>query len=126
MENNNIQENCSKESNGYPCLIPAQRVLHLISKKWSIQIIHLLRGEKIYRYNDLREKLQQGWKRDKISDATLSARLSQLVKEGLILREVYPELPPRVEYTLSKKGVGLSNALAPLIDWTVRVCHEKL
>ncbi|HUU77544.1 MAG TPA: helix-turn-helix domain-containing protein [candidate division Zixibacteria bacterium] len=126
MENNNIQKNCSKESNGFPCFIPAQRVLNLISKKWSIQIIHLLGGEKIYRYNDLREKLQQGWKRDKISDATLSARLSQLVKEGLILREVYPELPPRVEYTLSKKGINLSKALVPLIDWTVSVCHEKL
>ncbi|MCE7745290.1 MAG: helix-turn-helix transcriptional regulator [Candidatus Heimdallarchaeota archaeon] len=116
---------CSKESNGFPCLIPAQRIMHLISSKWGIQLIYLLMENKKLRYNDLRESLQKGWTRDKISDATLSTRLADFTKEGLIKREVFPELPPKVEYSLTRKGEKLANALQPLVEWTINACHGK-
>jgi DNA-binding HxlR family transcriptional regulator len=119
------EENCTKESNGYPCFIPAQRTLNLVSKKWGIQLIHLLQSEKHLRYNEIKESLQKGWTKKRISDATLSDRLSDFVNEGLIIREVYPEIPPKVEYFLSQKGKKLAKALEPLIEWAVNVCHSK-
>ena len=115
---------CTHEQNGYPCFIPAQRVLNLIGKKWSIQIINVLSNGKKVRYKDLRELLQRGWKKNKISDATLSARLTELTEEGILIREIHTEIPPKVEYSLSEKGEGLSESLQSLIDWTIKVCHE--
>jgi len=118
-------DNCTKEQNGYPCFIPAQKILLLISKKWSIQLIHLLSKNKRLRYNEIKVQLQKGWKKDKISDATLSARLVDFTKEGIISREVFPELPPKVEYSLTMKGESLSKALKHLVDWTIDICHKE-
>ncbi len=115
---------CSKEENGYPCLIPAQRILNLISKKWSIQLIHILHEGKVYRYKEIKERLQRGWKKEKISDATLSARLADLTKEKIIIRNVFPESPPKVEYSLTEKGESLSKAIKYLVDWTIGTCHQ--
>ena len=115
---------CSHEQNGYPCFIPAQRVLNLIGKKWSIQIINVLCNGNKVRYNNLRELLHRGWKKNKISDATLSTRLTELTEEGILIRDIHPEIPPKVEYSLSEKGEELSEALQPLIDWTIKACHE--
>ncbi len=126
MTNNISNENCSKEDNLYPCFIPAQRTLNFISKKWGIQLIHLLRQRKQLRYNEIRDSLQKGWTKKRISDATLSDRLSDFVKEGLIIREVYPEIPPKVEYSLSKKGEKLAIALEALYEWAINVCHGKI
>ena len=53
-------DECEHEQNGFPCFLPAQRVLNLISKKWSIQLIYLLRKGKKIRYNDLKQELQRG------------------------------------------------------------------
>jgi DNA-binding HxlR family transcriptional regulator len=122
---NKTKEGCAHNQIGSPCFIPAQRVLNLIGKKWSIQLIKILGDGKKVRYNDLRESLHRGWKKDKISDATLSARLAELSAEGILKREIYPEIPPKVEYSLSKKGEQLSQALKPLIDWTIKTCHEE-
>ena len=115
---------CTHEQNGYPCFVPAQRVLNLIGKKWSIQIINVLGNGYKVRYNDLREQLRRGWKKNKISDATLSARLAELSEEGVLIRDIHPEIPPKVEYSLSEKGEELAEALQPLIDWTIKTCHE--
>lgn len=119
------KSNCFKEQNGYPCFIPAQRILNLISKKWSIQLIHILHDGKKFRYNEIKQRLQKGWKKEKISDATLSARLADLTKEKIITREVYPELPPKVEYSLTEKGESLSKAIKHLVDWTIETCHQE-
>ncbi|MHA1366859.1 MAG: winged helix-turn-helix transcriptional regulator [Candidatus Heimdallarchaeota archaeon] len=110
--------------NGLPCFVPAQKILQLISSKWGIQLIYILKEGKKIRYKEIREELQKGWKKNKISDATLSSRLGEFVDEGLIVKEIFPELPPRVEYCLTKKGEKLSKALEPLINWTIKTCHE--
>ena len=47
-----------------------------------------------------------------------------LSKEGLLIREIHAEIPPKVEYSLSAKGEELSKALQPLVDWTIKACHE--
>ncbi|NHJ46583.1 MAG: helix-turn-helix transcriptional regulator [Asgard group archaeon] len=109
-----------------PCFIPAQEVLHLVGKKWGIQLIHLLRDGNPKRYNEIKEELRKGWKEKQISDATLSDRLADFVKKGIINREVYPEIPPKVEYHLSDKGMSLSQALQPLVTWAHDFCHGNL
>jgi DNA-binding HxlR family transcriptional regulator len=111
--------------NGLPCFVPAQKILHLISRKWGIQLIYILKERNKIRYKEIREELQKGWKKNKISDATLSSRLGEFVDEALIKKEIFPELPPRVEYSLTKKGQKLSKALEPLINWTIQICHEN-
>lgn len=120
-----MDSNCEKEDNSFPCFVPAQRVLNLISKKWCIQLIYILKEGKRVRYKNLKEQLHRGWNKGKISDATLSSRLTELKEEGIIAREVYTEIPPKVEYYLSDKGQMLSEAITPLVDWTIKNCHEE-
>ena len=121
-----ISTNCKNGGASQPCFIPAQQVLHLVGKKWGIQLIHLLRDGKPKRYNVIKEELRKGWKEKQISDATLSNRLDDFVKKGIITREVFPEIPPKVEYKLSKRGMSLSQALNPLIDWAHEFCHGRI
>jgi DNA-binding HxlR family transcriptional regulator len=119
-------KNCNEvQINGQPCFIPAQRILQLISSKWGIQLINILKGGKRVRYKEIRDLLQKGWKKNKISDATLSSRLGEFVAEGLLEKKIHPESPPRVEYFLTNKGEQLSKALEPLIEWTIKSCHNE-
>ncbi|MCF2143077.1 MAG: helix-turn-helix transcriptional regulator [Candidatus Heimdallarchaeota archaeon] len=109
-----------------PCFAPALKLLQLLGKKWSIQIIYLLSTNESFRYNDLRRTLHKGWTKNRISDTTLSKRLQELLSAGLLRREVFQEAPPRVEYQLSPLGEELAKALQPLIDWTITKCHQKI
>ncbi len=52
-----------------------------------------------------------------ISPKSLSDRLKELEKSGLIIRESFAEIPPRVEYSLTKEGIELRNLMIPLIEW---------
>ncbi len=52
-----------------------------------------------------------------ISSKTLSTRLSELVSEGILTRETFPEVPPRVEYKLTKKGQELIESITNLLQW---------
>ncbi len=63
------------------------------------------------RYNELEKKL------DKISPKTLADRLKELENANIIKRESFAEIPPRVEYSLTKEGGELRDAVMPLIKW---------
>ena len=52
-----------------------------------------------------------------ISSKTLSTRLSELVSEGILTRETFPEVPPRLEYKLTKKGQELIESITDLLQW---------
>lgn len=86
---------------------PVERTARLVGDKWSLLIIRdLVTGCK--RFGELQKSLQG------ISPRTLSERLSKLEAEGLVKRQVYAEIPPRVEYSLTEKGealVGLIEAM---------------
>ncbi len=60
---------------------------------------------KAVRFNELQRYLK------KISDKTLSQNLKELEKDGLIHREVYPQIPPKVEYSLTERGISLMEVL---------------
>lgn len=86
---------------------PIEFILELIGTKWSIQILReLFRGHR--RTHQLIEALPG------ISTKTLTVRLRELERQGLIRRTVYAEIPPRVEYSLTEKGWELQPILLAL------------
>ncbi len=93
------------------CLCPITGVIEILSKKWALLIIGMIGNHKRLRYNEIMKKL------DGIGPKTLSDRLKELEKEGLIKREYFSEIPPRVEYTLTDDGIALRNAIIPLMKW---------
>jgi DNA-binding HxlR family transcriptional regulator len=86
---------------------PIQFILEIIGSKWAIQILReLFRGD--LRTYELLEALPG------ISTKTLTIRLRQLERYGLLIRTVYPEIPPHVEYSLTDKGRELKPVILAL------------
>ncbi|GAC1301677.1 MAG: hypothetical protein NVS3B14_01110 [Ktedonobacteraceae bacterium] len=79
---------------------PVARTARIISGKWTLLIIRDL-ASGVKRFNQLERSLHG------ISPKTLSERLRTLEEEGIILRQTFAEVPPRVEYTLTEKGCDL-------------------
>jgi DNA-binding HxlR family transcriptional regulator len=86
-----------------PC--PVGCCAEIISGKWTLLVIRDL-ADGSRRFCELERSLEG------ISPRTLSLRLRALEDQGIVLRRTYPEVPPRVEYALTKKG----RALVPLIE----------
>jgi DNA-binding HxlR family transcriptional regulator len=84
---------------------PVCRTAEIVCGKWTLLVIRDL-AEGRSRFCELERSLQG------ISPRTLSLRLRALEQEGIVKRQTYPEVPPRVEYALTEKG----QALVPLID----------
>jgi len=93
------------------CLCPAEGILHLISKKWALLIISTIGNNEKIRFNKIRESLGN------ISPKTLGDRLKELEKSGLIEKEVFAEIPPRVEYSLTQDGIEVKDCILPLMEW---------
>jgi len=93
------------------CLCPLEGVMELISRKWTLLVIGAIGSRRKIRYNQIMTRL------DGITPKSLSERLKELEKAGLIRREAYAEIPPRVEYSLTEDGEGLMRAMTPLLDW---------
>lgn len=85
--------------------------LSLISGKYKMIILYCLMEFKVVRFNEMQRYLR------KISDKTLSQNLKELEADGLVVRTVYPQIPPKVEYSLSKKGKSLMHVLDQLCIW---------
>jgi len=100
--------------NDSPCFCPLEGFMSAISKKWAVLIINAIGIYERLRFNRLMEELHS------ISSKTLSDRLKELQAEGLIEREFFAEIPPRVEYSLTKDGVELMESITPLLNWVVR------
>ncbi|WP_230629237.1 MULTISPECIES: winged helix-turn-helix transcriptional regulator [Methanosarcina] len=92
-------------------MCPIEGIITIISKKWAIQVISALGHHSRLRFNDLMNTLKG------ISPKSLTDLLKELQKEGLIQREAFPEIPPRVEYFLTDDGKELCEVIIPLIQW---------
>ena len=89
---------------------PVEITMELIGDKWKILIIRdLLTGTK--RFGELRKSL------DGISQKVLTNNLRDMEKSGLIHREVFAEVPPRVEYSLTQTGWSLKPILDSMVLW---------
>jgi len=93
------------------CLCPIGGLLDMLSRKWSLQILTHLGNAAATRFNQLQKKLAR------ISPRTLTDRLKELEGAGLIRRVVFPEIPPRVEYALTRDGQELRTLMIPLMRW---------
>ena len=85
--------------------------LSLISGKYKMIILYCLMGYGAVRFNQLQRYLKN------ISDRTLSQNLKELEADGLIRRQVFPQIPPKVEYSLTERGVSLMAVLDQLCIW---------
>ena len=82
-----------------------------LTKVWTLPVIHALGLKEPARFNELKRRIQG------ISATSLAERLNELDQRKIIERRVYPETPPRVEYSLTKKGIELHALLGDLADW---------
>lgn len=98
-------ENANFEDTGF-CY-----TLSLISGKHKMIILYCLMEFESVRFNELRRYLKN------ISDKTLSTNLKELAADGLIIRTEFPQIPPKVEYSLSERGKSLMEVLDELCLW---------
>lgn len=101
----NYIENANFEETGF------SYTLSLISGKYKMIILYCLMEYKIVRFNQLQRYIK------KISDKTLSQNLKELERDELIHREIYNQIPPKVEYSLTKRGESLMEVLDELCRW---------
>lgn len=90
---------------------PITRTMELIGGKWSMPIVFVLMKEGTKRFKELERSI------DGINTRMLVKELKQLEENGIIVREVFAEVPPRVEYSLTPKGMALKSILEELRSW---------
>ena len=98
-------ENANFEDTGF------SYTLSLISGKYKMVILYCLMEYEVVRFNELKRYLKR------ISDKTLSTNLKELETDPLIIRTEYPQIPPKVEYSLSDRGRSLMEVLDQLCVW---------
>ncbi|MGK8521137.1 winged helix-turn-helix transcriptional regulator [Nocardia asteroides] len=91
--------------------------INVVGGKWKMHLMWVL-GTGPQRFGQIRRLL------DGVSEKVLAENLRQLESSGVVHREVYPEVPPRVEYSLTPLGEELAVALRPLEEWGDRHRHE--
>ncbi len=91
---------------------PIGEVLSLVGDKWTVLLLVAL-GDRRMRFNELHRAI------DGISQRMLTVTVRNLERDGLLVRTVYPTVPPRVEYELSDLGRTLKEALAPVGAWVL-------
>ena len=105
--NTNGIENADFDETGY------SYTLSLIAGKYKPVILYCLMEYEPVRFNELQRYLK------KVADKTLSRNLKELEADDLIRRVVYPQIPPRVEYSLTDRGHSLVEVLDKLCDWGI-------
>ncbi len=108
-----------QNKNDAVCFCPLEGIIDVISKKWALLIINAIGNYGNIRFNRLMEELRG------ISPKTLADTLKQLQDEGLLIRESFAEIPPRVEYSLTKDGKGLREAVIPILKWAATRQYSK-
>ena len=98
---------------------PILTTIAMISDKWKVVILCKLRGGTM-RFNELMRALKG------VSQRVLTQQLRELESDGLVSRAIYAEVPPRVEYSLTKLGLSLVPVLDELEQWARLHCDEIL
>ena len=107
-----MEPECTRVDDGTPtCYCPLSGVVELLGRKYTMQIVCVVGAHEPARFGDVAGHIPTA------STSTLSARLEALVDAGLLDREQYDEIPPRVEYALTEDGRELRARLEPLLEW---------
>lgn len=99
---------------------PFDYAMSLIEGKWKMHILYWISKEKILRYGELKKVLGE------ITHKMLSGKLKELEKDGLIIRKEYPQVPPKVEYSLTEKGISLIPILTDICKWGYRYFPKEM
>ena len=97
---------------------PYQYVLHCLGGKWKMTLLHEISTFGAIRFNATRRQLP-------ISEKVLSQQLRELMRDGLVKRSAYDEVPQRVEYSLTDSGKCILPALDTLYLWSIREMADK-
>jgi DNA-binding HxlR family transcriptional regulator len=92
-----------------PC--PVEVTIEIIGGKWKSIILYYLLKQPIMRFSDL-QKVMSG-----VTHQMLAKQLRELETEGLLHRKVYPQVPPKVEYSLTEFGLTLEPIILAMKDW---------
>jgi DNA-binding HxlR family transcriptional regulator len=98
---------------------PVIYALNLIGGKWQIPIIWALSRHRVLRYQELKRNIGG------ITNMMLSQSLKELESNGLVTRVQYPEIPPRVEYSLTEAGLRLLPAIDELAKWGLEQMRQR-
>ncbi|MDR1708608.1 MAG: helix-turn-helix transcriptional regulator [Candidatus Accumulibacter sp.] len=96
---------------------PIRDILDRFGDKWSVLTLHTLNENDVVRFGELGRRIPD------MSQKMLTATLRRLEADGLIARKAYPEIPPRVEYTLTETGKSLIPHIHGLVEWALQ--HRK-
>ncbi|MDE5623772.1 MAG: helix-turn-helix transcriptional regulator [Alistipes sp.] len=91
---------------------PACAMFERFGSRWALLVLLTLQGQGVLRFSQLARAVPGG-----VSERMLAVTVRDLEQAGLVAREVYPEVPPRVEYRLTPKGESLVPLLRQLLDW---------
>jgi DNA-binding HxlR family transcriptional regulator len=97
-----------------PYICGLDAAMDVVGGKWKALILWELDNARVRRFGQLRRGLPG------VSEKVLVQQLRELEEDGIVHREVYAEVPPRVEYWLTEEGAALHAALGPLGDWGMR------
>lgn len=92
---------------------PIEHTVNLIGHKWKVLILRNLFNNGTQRFSELSKGI------NKISQKMLTQQLRQLEEDGIIDRKVYPEVPPKVEYSLTEIGKSLKPILDEMNSWGI-------
>lgn len=85
--------------------------LRLIGGKWKLLILYCLFMDDVVRFGEFRRLLPN------ITQQMLTSQLREMEKDGIINRKVYPQVPPKVEYTLTEFGISMKPMLDAMMKW---------
>ena len=92
-------------------MCPMDLVIKILSGKWKLKILWNIQRKNIIRFNELQKLLGS------ITTKTLTNQLRELEEQKIIKRNVYPEVPPKVEYSLTELGESIIPILKMLCEW---------
>lgn len=105
--------NLMKQINTAYLTCPIRNVIDRFGDKWSLLVLYHIHRNGTLRYGQIYKEMTD------VSQKMLSATLKNLERDNLIKRKAYPEVPPRVEYSLTQTGESLMPHIEALIGWAV-------
>ncbi len=100
-----------EERNAIIEICPVRNVIARFGNKWALLVILILHENRVLRFNELGRLIPD------VSSRVLSGTLRTLEADGLVARKVYPEVPPKVEYSLTEIGNSLVPFIVQLTEW---------
>ena len=106
-----------EEKNTIIEICPVRNVIARFGNKWALLVILILSENKVLRFSERKKMIPD------VSSRMLSSTLRTLEADGLVSRKVYPEVPPKVEYSLTETGLSLVPFIVQLTEWAQK--HMK-